>query len=163
MPDARSALQLPGSSVTTGQFGAAGGTIAIQLTSVCAPAGNHDIWVRGHERHRYSNSIEKLTDILRSCEEFGVHVGPAKVGDVWIAPLWCACCLCASACPYPQLTTAQQQLACRPCQPVVTHRRPCRSWHHASFDKEPDIDMSTSAYTSYIQVKRTTSCRPRAY
>lgn len=51
-------------------------------------AGNHDLWVRGEERQQYCDSLDKLSAVLAVCLDAGIHVLPAEVGGVWIAPLW---------------------------------------------------------------------------
>ena len=46
--------------------------------------GNHELWVRNAER----DSIEKLQQVLRLCDELGVVTKPLHLDDVWIVPLF---------------------------------------------------------------------------
>lgn len=46
--------------------------------------GNHELWVRSDGY----DSIEKLHRILELCEQLGVHTRPAKLGDIWVVPLF---------------------------------------------------------------------------
>src|SRR6185369_8567150 len=46
--------------------------------------GNHELWVRNVE----FDSIEKLNQILRLCEELGVSTKPLRLDDLWIVPLF---------------------------------------------------------------------------
>ncbi len=34
------------------------------------------------------NSVEKLCAVLALCRELGVCVEPARIGNLWIVPLW---------------------------------------------------------------------------
>ena len=46
--------------------------------------GNHEFWVgNGHV-----TSIDKFEGLLRLCETLGVHVRPARVGEIWLVPLF---------------------------------------------------------------------------
>jgi predicted phosphodiesterase len=46
--------------------------------------GNHEFWVgNGH-----STSIDKFLHILEICDTLGVHIRPARIGKVWIVPLF---------------------------------------------------------------------------
>lgn len=57
-------------------------------THVFFTTGNHELWVRKKDRGMY-DSVGKLQEFLRICEELGVKTGPTKVGDfLWIVPLW---------------------------------------------------------------------------
>jgi hypothetical protein len=44
-------------------------------------------WVRRAERAQY-DSQGKLRRLVEICEELGVRTRPAKVGPVWVVPLW---------------------------------------------------------------------------
>lgn len=46
--------------------------------------GNHELWVRNVE----FDSIEKLNQILRLCDELGVTTKPLHLDDLWIVPLF---------------------------------------------------------------------------
>ena len=46
--------------------------------------GNHELWVRNAE----GDSIEKLNQILRLCDELGVATKPLHLDNVWIVPLF---------------------------------------------------------------------------
>lgn len=46
--------------------------------------GNHELWVRGEER----DSMQKFHAVLRLCDQVGVQTAPARVGDVWVVPLF---------------------------------------------------------------------------
>lgn len=46
--------------------------------------GNHEFWVG---KGQFS-SIDKFLHILKLCDTLGVHVSPARVGKVWIVPLF---------------------------------------------------------------------------
>src|SRR5689334_1381722 len=46
--------------------------------------GNHELWVRNAE----FDSIEKLNQILRLCDELGVSTTPLHLDDLWIVPLY---------------------------------------------------------------------------
>ncbi len=63
------------------------GTLSLLLSKFAAVfyvPGNHEFWVgNGH-----ISSIDKFEGLLRLCETLGVHVRPAKVGSVWIVPLF---------------------------------------------------------------------------
>ncbi|KAL4446687.1 hypothetical protein ABPG77_007931 [Micractinium sp. CCAP 211/92] len=49
--------------------------------------GNHDLWVRRNERGKY-DSLGKLGAVQALCARLGVHTAPARVGGVWIFPLY---------------------------------------------------------------------------
>ncbi|EIE23640.1 Metallo-dependent phosphatase, partial [Coccomyxa subellipsoidea C-169] len=49
--------------------------------------GNHDLWVRRKERG-VLDSLGKLEVIKDLCRELGVHTEPARIGGVWIAPIY---------------------------------------------------------------------------
>lgn len=46
--------------------------------------GNHELWVRGDER----DSMQKFHAVLRLCDQAGVRTSPARIGGVWIVPLF---------------------------------------------------------------------------
>ena len=46
--------------------------------------GNHELWVRNGEL----DSIEKLNQILRLCDELGVITKPLHLDELWIVPLF---------------------------------------------------------------------------
>ena len=46
--------------------------------------GNHELWVRGGE----CDSIEKFRQVLRLCDEIGIHTRPGRAGKHWIVPLF---------------------------------------------------------------------------
>lgn len=46
--------------------------------------GNHELWVRNFQ----SDSIEKLNQILRLCDELGVSTTPLQLDKLWIVPLF---------------------------------------------------------------------------
>ncbi|PSC76652.1 Metallo-dependent [Micractinium conductrix] len=48
--------------------------------------GNHDLWVRRHERGQY-DSLGKLEAVHALCARLGVHTTPACINGVWIFPL----------------------------------------------------------------------------
>jgi len=78
---------------------------------LCVP-GNHDLWL-GRDERGATNSMEKLHLFLNMCAEEGVHTKPIVVG----------------AAGYDE--DAKNGLRC--CV------MPLLSWHHQSFDTEPDI------------------------
>jgi predicted phosphodiesterase len=45
--------------------------------------GNHELWVRFDG----CDSLEKLRRVRALCRRLGVHVEPARAGDVWVVPL----------------------------------------------------------------------------
>jgi predicted phosphodiesterase len=45
--------------------------------------GNHELWVRFDG----CDSLEKLRRVHALCHRLGVHVEPARAGDVWVVPL----------------------------------------------------------------------------
>ena len=47
--------------------------------------GNHELWVR---RQEYATSIDKFFEVIRICDQIGVHTRPAKIGKVRIVPLF---------------------------------------------------------------------------
>ncbi|KAK2949248.1 putative 3',5'-cyclic adenosine monophosphate phosphodiesterase CpdA [Blattamonas nauphoetae] len=47
--------------------------------------GNHDIWISDD---KFSNSIEKMDYLLTVLEQSGIRTKPAKIGSVWIVPLF---------------------------------------------------------------------------
>ncbi|KAI8102062.1 hypothetical protein M9434_007121 [Picochlorum sp. BPE23] len=50
--------------------------------------GNHELWVRKKDRTRY-DSLGKLREIVRICDDLGVKTRPTKVSEqVWIVPMW---------------------------------------------------------------------------
>ena len=51
-------------------------------------SGNHELWVRKKDREKY-DSLGKLRELMRICEELGVKTYPAKIGSkLWVVPLW---------------------------------------------------------------------------
>ena len=46
--------------------------------------GNHELWVRTDD----CDSIQKLENILGTCDAIGVDTRPAKIADTWIVPLF---------------------------------------------------------------------------
>jgi len=46
--------------------------------------GNHELWVRNVE----FDSIEKLKQVLRLCDELGVTIKPFHLDNLWIVPLF---------------------------------------------------------------------------
>lgn len=58
--------------------------LASRFRDVFFVPGNHELWVRGEER----DSMEKFRAVLRICDQAGVRTGPARVGDVWVVPLF---------------------------------------------------------------------------
>lgn len=49
--------------------------------------GNHDLWVRRNERGKY-DSLGKLAAVQALCARLSVHTAPARVGGLWIFPLY---------------------------------------------------------------------------
>lgn len=70
--------------------------------------GNHELWISSSD----GDSVEKLTRVLKVCEELGIHTEPCSLGLLSILPL--------------------------------------HSWHHSSFDREPDIAGVPKASTLTI-------------
>ena len=60
------------------------GQLREKFKSVFFTPGNHELWVRGSEW----NSIEKLFKIQALCEDLDVQWQPAKVGGIWVVPLF---------------------------------------------------------------------------
>ena len=58
--------------------------LASRFGEVFFVPGNHELWVRGEER----DSMRKFHAVLRICEQAGVRTAPARVGGVWIVPLF---------------------------------------------------------------------------
>ncbi|HEX5868988.1 MAG TPA: metallophosphoesterase family protein, partial [Longimicrobium sp.] len=58
--------------------------LAARFAEVFFVPGNHELWVRGEER----DSMEKFHAVLRLCDQAGVRTAPARVGGVWIVPLF---------------------------------------------------------------------------
>lgn len=46
--------------------------------------GNHELWVRTNNYH----SVEKFNRILVLCDDLGIETRPARVGSIWIVPLF---------------------------------------------------------------------------
>lgn len=58
--------------------------LAGRFAEVFFVPGNHELWVRNEER----DSMEKFRAVLRLCDQVGVRTEPARVGGVWIVPLF---------------------------------------------------------------------------
>jgi predicted phosphodiesterase len=58
--------------------------LAGRFAEVFFVPGNHELWVRGENR----DSMEKFRAVLRLCNQVGVRTGPARVGGVWVVPLF---------------------------------------------------------------------------
>lgn len=78
-------------------------TLKQTFAEVAFVPGNHELWLDkgADQRDQCADSIDKLERILQLCLEEDIHIGPVKVGSLWIVPLL--------------------------------------SWHHLSFDSEPQI------------------------
>lgn len=46
--------------------------------------GNHEMWIRNEK----SDSISKLSRILKLCDALDVRTTPARVGNIWVVPLF---------------------------------------------------------------------------
>lgn len=46
--------------------------------------GNHELWVGNGQL----TSIDKFLHILKICDTLGVHIGPTRINNVWIVPLF---------------------------------------------------------------------------
>jgi len=46
--------------------------------------GNHELWVRNAD----INSIDKLQQVLKLCDDLGVITKPLRLNDLWIVPLF---------------------------------------------------------------------------
>jgi hypothetical protein len=55
-----------------------------QFGQVFYVPGNHELWVRDGEY----DSVEKFRQILRLCDEIGIHTRPGLAGKTWIVPLF---------------------------------------------------------------------------
>ena len=55
-----------------------------KFRAVCYVPGNHELWVRQGQL----TSIDKFFQIVRLCDELGVHTRPAQIGRVRIVPLF---------------------------------------------------------------------------
>jgi len=55
-----------------------------QFGQVFYVPGNHELWVRDGEY----DSVEKFRQVLRLCDEIGIHTRPSRVGRNWIVPLF---------------------------------------------------------------------------
>lgn len=55
-----------------------------KFRSVLFTPGNHELWVRNGE----FNSIDKLNEILRLCDDLGITTKPLRLDDLWIVPLF---------------------------------------------------------------------------
>ncbi|HEV3052863.1 MAG TPA: metallophosphoesterase family protein [Longimicrobium sp.] len=58
--------------------------LAERFREVFFVPGNHELWVRGEER----DSMQKFRAVLRLCDQVGVRTAPARVGPVWVVPLF---------------------------------------------------------------------------
>jgi hypothetical protein len=58
--------------------------LRIRFREVFYIPGNHELWTRTDNY----DSIEKLTRVVALCDNVGVYTGPAKVGELWIIPLF---------------------------------------------------------------------------
>jgi predicted phosphodiesterase len=58
--------------------------LAGRFAEVFFVPGNHELWVRGEQR----DSMEKFRAVLRLCDQLGVRTEPARVGGVWVVPLF---------------------------------------------------------------------------
>ena len=91
------------------------------------------------------DSLTKLRRVLDLCERLGVHTQPRQLGSLWIVPLfrWGSLgghgtrvlilfhCTLSKACAAPLCLRTDPPTACLPA---------CLcSWHHQSWDTEPDI------------------------
>jgi Icc-related predicted phosphoesterase len=55
-----------------------------QFGQVFYVPGNHELWVRDGK----CDSIEKFQQVLRLCDEIGIHTRPSRAGRNWIVPLF---------------------------------------------------------------------------
>jgi len=55
-----------------------------KFRSVLFTPGNHELWVRNSDL----NSIEKLQQVLKLCDNIGVTTTPLHLDDLWIVPLF---------------------------------------------------------------------------
>src|SRR5262245_22553394 len=55
-----------------------------RFSAVFYVPGNHELWVRDGE----CDSIEKFRQVLRLCDEIGIHTRPGRAGKNWIVPLF---------------------------------------------------------------------------
>jgi len=46
--------------------------------------GNHELWVRNEK----CDSVEKFRQVLRLCDEIGIHTRPGRAGEAWVVPLY---------------------------------------------------------------------------
>lgn len=60
------------------------GLLRSRFARVFYVPGNHELWVRTDNCH----SVEKLNRILALCNDLGVETRPARVGAIWIVPLF---------------------------------------------------------------------------
>src|SRR5882672_472414 len=55
-----------------------------QFGQVFYVPGNHELWVRDGEY----DSVEKFRQVLRLCDDVGIHTLPGKAGNAWVVPLF---------------------------------------------------------------------------
>lgn len=58
--------------------------LRLQFGQVFYVPGNHELWVRDGA----CDSVEKFRQVLRLCDEIGIHTRPGRAGKVWIVPLY---------------------------------------------------------------------------
>jgi hypothetical protein len=58
--------------------------LSSQFGQVFYVPGNHELWVRDGEY----DSVEKFRQVLRLCDEIGIHTRPGRAGKNWIVPLF---------------------------------------------------------------------------
>ncbi|KAL7494940.1 hypothetical protein ACHAWT_003530 [Skeletonema menzelii] len=64
-------------------------TLKQTFAEVAFVPGNHELWLdkAADEGDQCADSIDKIERIIRICVEEDIHIGPVKVGSLWIVPL----------------------------------------------------------------------------
>ncbi|KAJ8605130.1 hypothetical protein CTAYLR_000453 [Chrysophaeum taylorii] len=57
-----------------------------RFDAVVLTAGNHDLWTTGSSK--VATSLEKLDEVRATCGALGVRLGPFRINDVLVAPLY---------------------------------------------------------------------------
>ena len=105
-------------------------------------AGNHELWLRaGADSGGSADSVAKLHAVHEACAELGVHTSPVKVSPA-----------CAARCGHQHTQGCQSSARCA-LQLGGVWVAPVLSWHHKSWDTEPDIPGIPRASAMTISVR----------
>ena len=123
------------------------------------PTDTH-VWCR---KAGVADSLAKMVRALELCQELGIHTTPQRQGNLWIGappggarpgpPAAPGAVLVTSNCA-PNKHPAPPHSARPPRRPTAV---PIYSWHHKSFDREPDIEGVPAA--SRMTIADYAACR----